>query len=136
MATFFDTELTADVNLIHTRVRTDENLDTIVDTVERDVLLRFTIRTGVNTYRVELEGYDDTTPANSNAYLIEALRRTIGKVASHRLLHYDDDDSHMSESMADYSYSRGGNKLDPDWPDSWESELSQFYAETERWIYI
>ena len=138
MATFFDITSQDDVDLLHASVRKHTERDRVINAVEVEILNRFTIRTGVNAYRVELEGYDDTTPASSHATLKAALKRAIAAVASHRLRYYDRDPSLQIEELGDYKYDRGSGagKLDVDWPASWDSELTRFYNERPPLFHI
>lgn len=138
MATFFDIESQTDVDLLHASVRMHTERDRVINAVETDVLNRFTIRTGVNTYRVELEGYNDTTPASSHANLKAALKRAIAAVASHRLRNYERDPSLQIEELGDYKYDRGtgAGKLDVSWPTGWDSELIRFYNERPPLFHI
>ena len=138
MATFFDTESQTDIDLLHSTVRLHTERDRVIDAAEIDVLNRFTIRTGVNAYRVELEGYDDSTPSASDSTVKAALKRAIAAVASHRLRFYDRDPSLQIEELGDYKYDRGSGagKLDVMWPTGWDSELIRFYNERPPLFHI
>ena len=138
MATFFDTDNRADVDLLYSEVRDHTELVRVVDGAERDILLKFQVRTAENTYEIYLEGYDDATPADSEATLKDALKYAVAKVAEHRLRFYDDKGVYESEKLVDYSYSRGAGAgpLDTDWPSGWDAELSEFYSEKKVWFHV
>lgn len=138
MATFFDSTTSSDVDLLYAGVRDHDELVAVVDEAERQILQKYTIRTGVNTYRVELEGYDDVTPADSHASLKEELRQAVAKVASWRLRFYDDTGAFQSETLGDYEYDhgRGAGAFDTQWPSGWDEGLDQFYSEIDVWIHI
>tara|TARA_R110000868_G_scaffold176609_4_gene414487 strand:- start:1429 stop:1845 length:417 start_codon:yes stop_codon:yes gene_type:complete len=131
MAIFFDADLANDANMLHHTVRNHGEMSRVVDRAEIDILNRFSIRIGVNSYRVELEGYNDATPANSNALLMAAIKRSVADVASYRLRYLDRDSSLQKERLGDYEADRGtaSGTLNVSWPESWDKELTGFYSE-------
>lgn len=131
MATFFDVGNQFDLLLIPSAVRTDDMLEVMVDESERDILDKFSFRpNGVK--EVYLIGYNNVTPASTDADLKADLKRAIAQVAAHRLKHKNTDPSLTSESLGDYSYTRGGadspQRLDPLWPRGWGTRLKRLYT--------
>lgn len=107
MATFFDTSAQADLNLLHSSIRSHSELDNVVDLVEWKLLDHYKQRKGLgvannadffryesgadpdNEIQVRLVGYDQDTPSNSKADLQEQLKYTIAKAVSWVLRNYD-----------------------------------------------
>ena len=138
MAYFLDVTDDDDLALIHASVRGHEEMATTVDESERDILMKYTVRTGINTYEVQLEGYNDSDPASSNASLVESLKRIVARVASHRLRNYDRNPIYQKERLDVYEYDRGSGAgvASDKWPDGWDDELRKFFGETPMWFHI
>ena len=138
MAYFLDVTDDDDLALVHASVRGHAELGTTVEESERDVLLKYTVRTGTNTYEVQLEGYVDSDPASSHATLVAALKRAVARVTSHRLRNYDRNPLYQKERLDVYEYDRGsgaGSATDM-WPPNWDDELRKFFGETPVWFHI
>lgn len=139
MAYFLDVTDEGDLALVHAIARGHAELTTVVDEAERDVLLKYTVRTGTNTFEVKLEGYNDVDPAASHATLVACLKRAVAYVASHRLRNYDRTPGYQKERLDVYEYDRGsgGAAATSDrWPTGWDAELRQFFGETSLWFHI
>lgn len=124
MATFFT--FTGDPNdsaLLHHSVRSHTEAQNVVDAVERDILSYFTRGVSDTSQFVALEGYDDDTPADTDAGLKADLKYTIGEVASHRLRYLDDDPKATLAVRGARTVGRKAGALDPMWPSGWERRL-------------
>jgi len=147
MSDFFDTSAQADLDLLHSSVRNNAELDNVVDKVEWQIIDYFSQREGtyrttysdfyqyedgndpLNEILVRLVGYDQDTPTNSLADLQEALRRTIAEVVSYVLRKYDRQSGVSSVQQGKRSISYMQAATDPNsWPDSWKSRLKNFDA--------
>lgn len=122
MATFFNPSI--DAGYLHSSVREHPEAALVTERVEADVI-RWATRGSSSTRTVILDGYDETTPADSESDLKMALKETIGEVVSWRLRHYDDDRNVVSESRGARSKS-WAQGVDPDWPDGWNRRLIDF----------
>jgi len=138
MATFLDIDTIEQRNLLHSKIRTHPEVSRVVDRVERDILNYYKYRTGLNTYDIALEGYDDTTPSASNAELIVALRDAVADVASYRLLNYSKNPNFQSERLEQYTYDRGtsAGEGNYDWPSGWNRVLNRFFSERAPWYAV
>lgn len=130
-ATFFDTNAQNDLDLLHSSVRSHNELDNVVEQVEWKILDHYKQRKGLgvannadffryesgsdpdNEIKVRLVGYDQDTPADSEDDLKEQLRRAIGKAASWVLRNYDNPQGAQSITQGKRSVSYGVTV--PDW---------------------
>lgn len=146
MADFFDTTVAADKNLLHADVRTDAELDNVIDQVEWEIIDFYSQRTGLgvanyadffryengadpdNEIKVRLVGYDQTTPTSSQADLKQALRRTIADVASWALRNYYVSQDVKSITQGKRSVEYSGTLSWRDFPDGWRRRLKNFDA--------
>jgi len=141
MATFFDPDDIADFNLLHSDVRNHEQLNTVVDKVEYEVLdyysqrpsIPLTLRTGrenlytSNDISVRLIDYDQDTPADSPADLKDALRRTIADVTSWVLRNYDSSQGVGQITQGKRSITFVGSAPDwRQWPEGWQRYLKNY----------
>lgn len=145
--TFFDPSNPSDLSLLHSSVRDHDELYDVADKVEYEVLDRYRQRDmeRVSTYeaffeyefgrdpndeiKVRLVGYDAETPADSEAGLKEALRRTIAEVVSWVLRNYDTQSDVSSIQQGQRSITYSGNA--PTWesfPDGWDRYLKNYDA--------
>ena len=135
---FFDT--TQDLGLLDSDLRADPDLSVKAATVETEVLLRFTVDEGDSTtvdHVVYLKGYDDDTPADSNAILKDALKRAIARVLNHRLRNKTAATQVQRIKLADWEMERSGDGVfDPRWPEAWDAELVRFFDERVPWYHI
>lgn len=107
MPDFFDISSQADLNLLHSDVRTHNELLNVVEKVEWEIIDYYKQREGVlgvtnysdffeyeagndpdNEIKVRLVGYDQTTPADSRADLKAQLKRVIARGTSWVLRNY------------------------------------------------
>ena len=148
MADFFDVNDSNDTDLLHESIRTHDELSTVVDKVEWEILNEaFLQREGGtrgvvqdffeyedgndpnNELKVRLVGYDQDTPTNSDADLQEALRRTIARVVSWVLRNYDNGQGVRSISQGQRSIEYAGSVPDwQEWPDGWDRILHNYDA--------
>lgn len=152
MADFFDTSAQADLNLLHESIRTHSELDNVVDKVEWEIINAFTERDmqGLGTYQaffeyengnnpnsdleVRLVGYDATTPADSDANLKQAMRRTIADMASWALRNYTNSNNIESIRQGQRSVTYAGYvPVYNDWPPGWDRRLSNFDARFKQY---
>jgi hypothetical protein len=147
MSTFFDVSDANDLNLLHADVRTNDELANVVEKVEWEILDAFSQRDrqGLTTVQaffeyekgrdpsdeilVRLVGYDEDTPADSEAGLKEALRRTIADIASYLMRSYDNDAGIQSVRQGQRSVSYAG--MIPtwtEWPSGWDRRLKNYDA--------
>ncbi len=147
MSTFFDTDVQADLDLLHSSVRDHAELDNVASQVEWEIIDHFSqrpykLRSNYDAFfeyesgsdesqeiEVRLIGYNSTTPASSEAGLKEALRRTIGKVVSEVLRDYDNANDVQSITQGKRSITYAGKVPTWDeWPDNWKGYLSNYSA--------
>jgi len=142
MATFFDTSKQDDLDLLHSSVRSHNEIDNVVDKVEYEILDYYKQRPSVplrlqtgrenlyttNEIQVRLIDYDNDNPSNSEADLQEALRRTIAEIASWVLRNYDNnqaDVQSIKQGKRSITY-MGAAPSWKDWPDGWQHYLRNF----------
>lgn len=147
MGTFFDPGNPDDQNLLHSSVRDHDELYTVADKVEWEILDHFSQRDmqSIGTYsaffeyengsdpdrkiKVRLYGYDQDTPADSRQDLKEALRRTIADVTSYILRNYNNAPGVQSKSQGRRSWATNNTFPTVDeWPDGWAAKLKNFNA--------
>ena len=147
MADFFDTTKEADLNLLHSSIREDNELSNVVDSVEYQIIDAFKQRDmeRVSTYEaffeyesgrdpsseieVRLVGYDKENPKESEDGLKESLRRTIAEVVSWVLRNYDNNAEVNSERQGQRSVTYSTHA--PTWdkfPEGWDRLLSNYDA--------
>jgi len=147
MATFFNPESEEDLKLLHKSVRTDDELDNVVDQVEFQVIEAFKQRdmqrlTTYETFfeyefardpldeiKVRLVGYDEETPSESDNELKELLKRTIASVVSWVLRNYNNTQKVSSIRQGQRSINYAG--VVPSWKDwysGWDNLLSNYDA--------
>lgn len=131
MGTFFDKD--ADSSLVHSSVRTHSEIENVANAVEDDILREYTVGTVASSRTVYLDGYNDTTPASSDAALKDALKRTIADVLSWRLQHYDDDPTASMIVRGSRTVARATSALDPNYPDAWDHRLIPFDLRDPLW---
>lgn len=149
MAVFFN--ISTDTALIHSGVRDSDELGNVVDRVEWEIIDRYRQRDHCNVSIatqffqfeggvdpneepvVRLLGYDEDEPADSDDGLKEALKRTIGDVASWVLKNYDTDPDVVSEKQGQRAVTyRSGVPSRNEWPLGWDIKLSNFDARIDR----
>lgn len=153
MAIFFDANNPDDVALLHPSVRDNVELINQVDRVEAQVLEYYKQRDqqGLATYQdfflyefgrqpgseilVRLTGYNQTDPADSEAGLKEALRRTIAGIVSMTLRNLDGAEGIASQSQGNRSitYASGQALTWRDWPDGWDMWLNNYDAKIQAY---
>lgn len=138
---FFDTSKQADLDLLHSSVRTDDELDNVIANVEYEILDYYKQRPSIplqlqvgrenlyntNQVSVRLLDYDQDTPANSTQELKDALKKTIAEVASWVIRNYNTPQNVESIQQGKRSVSYYG--LSPSWrdfPSGWQRWLSNF----------
>lgn len=140
-AIFFDTSEQDDLNLLHSSVRDDSELDNVVNGVEYEILqyykqrpsIPLSLQTGrenlytTNEVQVRLIDYDNDTPANSEQDLKDALKKTIAEVTSWVIRNYNNDAKVQSESLGRWSVSYAGSVPTwNEWPSGWNRWLKNF----------
>lgn len=147
MATFFNPESEEDLKLLHKSVRTDDELDNVVDQVEFQVIEAFKQRdmqrlTTYETFfdyefgrdpmdeiKVRLVGYDEETPSESDNELKELLKRTIAGVVSWVLRNYNNTQKVSSIRQGQRSINYAGVVPSfKDWYSGWDNLLSNYDA--------
>ena len=151
MATFFDVNKEADLNLLHQSVRTNVELPNEVDKIEWEIFDFYSQRDmqGLATYenffkyesgvmpgseiKIRLAGYNSDSPEDSEAGLKEALRRTIADIASMVLRNYDNDTDIVSQSQGNRAVTFGtaGATGWRSWPAGWNRKLSNYDAKIQ-----
>lgn len=152
MADFFNIENADDLDLLHASVRDNAELGTVVDKVEWEIIDAFTQRDmqGLGTYQaffdyefgqdpnteleVRLVGYNKETPAESNAGLKQAMRRTIADIASWAIRNYDNDNNvlNIKQGQRSITYS-GVVPVYNDFPQGWDRRLSNYDARYKQY---
>lgn len=151
MSDFFNTSDLADINLLHSTVRNHDELDNVVDSVEWEIIDSFTQREslGLSTVdaffeyesgadptaslEVRLVGYDSATPANSEAGLKIAIKRTIADIVSWVLREYTNTQGVQSISQGRRSITYSGTVPSwREWPDGWDIKLSNYNAKHQN----
>lgn len=127
--TFFDLNSPDDLALINAAVRDHDELNTVAEMAEWEVIEAYTEGAGDRAV-VKLKGYDQDDPSESEADLKEALRRTIADVVSTLLLDYDNDRGVLSERQGNRSVTYGRASTWRDWPTGWQSKLTRFDRRT------
>lgn len=140
-ATFFDTSDITDLNLLHSSIRSDEELDNVVEKVEYEILdfysqrpsIPLSLRTGrenlysTNEISVRLIGYDNDTPADSRADVKEGIKRAIAEVTSWVLRNYTTSQGASQITQGKRSITFMGAAPDwRQWPDGWNKSLRNF----------
>lgn len=153
MATFFDVNSESDLNLLHSSVRELVELANVVDSVEWELIDSYTQRDmqGIATYenffkyesgvapgselKVRLAGYNQATPADSDAGLKEALRRTIADIVSMILRNYNNEIGVSSQSQGNrsISYANGASISWRTWPTGWNRRLNNYDAKIQHY---
>lgn len=138
---FFDTNEQDDLDLLHSSIRSHDELDKVIANVEYEILdyykqrpsIPLTLKTGrenlytTNEINVRLIDYDNETPSNSEQDLKDALKKTIAEVASWVLRNYDNSQGVESIQQGKRSISFYG--LSPSWQDfprGWQRWLKNF----------
>jgi hypothetical protein len=141
-AIFFDTSSQDDLDLLHSSVRSDSELDNVVNEVEYQILDYYKQRPSVplrlqtgrenlyttNEISVRLIDYDDDNPSNSPQELKDALKRTIAEVTSWVIRNYDNPQGNVK------SIGQGERSIEfmgaapswQKWPDGWRRWLKNF----------
>lgn len=151
MSTFFDTSDITDLNLLHSSIRNNEELDNVVDSVEWELIDSFTQREslGLSTVdaffeyeagadptaslEVRLVGYDPDDPADSEAGLKIALKRTIADIVSWVLRDYNNTQGVQSISQGRRSITYSGRVPSwREWPDGWDTKLDLYNAKHQN----
>ena len=135
MAFFFDINEPADLNLLHSSIRTDDELSNTVEKVEWEMIDFFTQRpdlpiyfrsglenlSSLNRIRVRLIGYNEDDPENSKPELKEAFRRAIAYVVSDVIRNYNNVVNATSIRQGQRSVTYNGKVPDvKDWPSGWK----------------
>lgn len=147
MATFFDASNPSDLDLLHSSIRSDDELQNVVNSVEWEVLNAFSQRDleKIGTYeaffeyengrdpndeiKVRLVGYDKTTPADSDAGLKEALKRTIAEIVTWVIRNYNSTDGVKSITQGKRSITYIGDSPDfNSFPMGWDRRLKNYDA--------
>jgi hypothetical protein len=148
MAIFFDINSAADIDLLHPSVRTDAEVPNQADRIEFEIIEFYKQRDmqGLATYedffryergadptrelKVRLAGFDQTDPAQSEAGLKEALRRTIADVLSYVLRNMDAQNNVSSQSQGNRSiaYTTAGTVTWREFPSGWNRLLRNYDA--------
>lgn len=151
MATFFDVNKEQDLNLLHESVRGNVELPTTVDNIEWEIIDFYSQRDmqGIATYdnffkyelgvmpgseiKVRLAGYNSESPADSDAGLKEAMRRTISDILSMVLRNYDNDSGIASQSQGNraVTFATGSATGWRSWPRGWNRKLSNYDAKIQ-----
>lgn len=145
MSVFFNPS--TDQALLHSSVRNSDELSTIVDQVEWEILNAYSQRDmeAIGTYeaffeyefgrdptdeiKVRLFGYNADDPANSEAGLKEALKRTIALVVSKLLRNYDNQDNVQSIQQGKRSVTYAGMvPTYTSFPTGWDRFLKNYDA--------
>lgn len=138
---FFDVTVQDDLDLLHSAVRNDSELDNVIANVEYEILDYYKQRPSIplglqvgrenlyntNQVSVRLLGYDQDNPANSTQQLKDALKKTIAEVASWVIRNYNTPQNMQSIRQGKRSLSYHGRS--PSWrdfPDGWQRWLSNF----------
>ena len=145
---FFDTAEADDLALLHSSVRTDDELDNVIANVEYEILdyykqrpsIPLQLRVGrenlynVNEVSVRLLDYNQDVPANTTQQLKDALKKTIAEVASWVLRNYSNSQNVASIQQGKRSVSYYG--LSPSWkdfPSGWNRWLKNFDDKEARY---
>lgn len=148
MGIFFNPNDSADVDLLHPDVRNHPELSNQADIIEFEVIEYYKQRDmqGLATYqdfftydlgqsptteiKVRLVGYNEDDPADSEAGLKEALRRTIAGVLSYTLRNYDNTPNIASQSQGNrsISYSDGSTQSWESWQRGWSLLMKNYDA--------
>ena len=138
-AIFFDTDSADDIALLHTSANKKKDLDEVVDNVEYEILDFYKQRPSIpfqtgreslyttNEISVRLIGFDNTTPADSEQDLKDALKKTIAEIVSWVLRNYETEQSVKSMRQGNRAITFGG--LSPSWqdfPSGWQRWLKNF----------
>lgn len=141
MSVFFDTSKPEDVRLLHRSVRDSMELENVVEAVEYEILdyykqrpsIPLSLQTGrenlytTNEVQVRLIDYDNDNPANSEADLKEALKRTIANVASWIIRNYNTGQGIGSIQQGKRSITYTGDAPTWDqWPSGWRRYLKNY----------
>lgn len=116
---FFDPNNADDLALLHSTVREDPNLSTVVESIEWDILNRYT-----EDSKVMLKGYPDAED------LKQAMRRTIADVASWVLRDYDNEQGVVSMQQGNRSITYARASSWNEWPREWAHRLARFDKRT------
>ena len=138
---FFDTASSDDLDLLHSSVRTNDELENVVANVEYEILdyykqrpsIPLTLQTGrenlytTNEIQVRLIDYDNDNPSNSEQDLKDALKKTIAEISSWVIRNYETPQGVNSIQQGKRSISYHG--LSPTWndfPSGWRRWLKNF----------
>ena len=145
MGKFF--KIPADNNLLHASVRTNAELENIVNKVEWEIIDAFSQRydrlsirerysdffefeAGSNPnqeIKVRLAGYNESDPEASDAGLLEALKRTVADVVSDVLMDYNNERGVQSQRQGNRSISYSGSVPTwRDWKSGWDLKLDNY----------
>lgn len=147
MAVFFDLSDQKHFEMLHSSVRDSDDLQSVVDSVEWEVINAFSQRDmeGLGTYeaffeyefgrdpndeiKVRLAGYDSANPGDSDSGLKEALSRTIAEIVNWKIRNYDNPDGVESIRQGDRSISYSGHSPSFDqFPTGWDRRLKNYDA--------
>ncbi len=138
---FFDTNEQDDLDLLHSSVRDDSELDNVVANVEYEILDYYKQRPSIplqlqvgrenlyntNQVSVRLLDYDQDNPANSTQELKDAIKKTIAEITSWVIRNYNTPQNVESIQQGKRSVSYYG--LSPSWqdfPKGWQRWLKNF----------
>ena len=151
MANFFNIEDQDDLNLLHSSVRGNSELGTVVDKVEWEVIDAFKFRdmqqrsnwdaffeheSGADPndeIKVRLIGYDADNPSDSIPELKDALRRTIADIVEWVILGYDQTSEVKSERLGRWAVTYGRVPSYQEFPSGWKNKLKNFDASWETY---
>lgn len=132
MARYFDPQERSDELLLHSTVRSHDEIEPVSLAVEREVL-RYYMERDPDTETLEVKLKDwDSDPANVEPQLAQALKETIAYVVSWRLQHYDEIQNVKSESLGEYSVEYAGES-NPYWPEGWDERLGLWDEREVAW---
>lgn len=152
MYQFFDVDNADDLKLLHQSVRTNSELETIIEQVQWQIIEAFSQRDmqGLTTYeaffkyefgvnprdviKVRLLGYNESEPEESQAGLKEAFRRTIAKVVSWVLRSYTNPQevSRIKQGQREVEYS-GAVPTWQDFPKGWDRLFKNYDARIQAY---
>ena len=141
MAYFFDVSEQADLNLLHSTVRSDSELSNTVEKVEWEMIEYFRQRpdmplyfrsglenlSSLNRIRVRLIGYNEDNPEQSTAELKEAFRRAIAYVVSDVLRNYNNtlNATSIKQGQRSITYNGVADNVN-DWPSGWKKFFKNY----------
>ena len=147
MYQFFNVDSADDLKLLHKSIRTNTELENIVEQIQWQIIEAFSQRDmqGLTTYeaffkyefgdnprdviKVRLLGYNEDDPEESEAGLKEAFRRTIAKIASWVLRNYSNpqDVRRIKQGQREVEYS-GTVPTWENFPKGWDRLFKNYDA--------